>query len=83
MPYIERDENSVIKGVYRMPQGRAIEEFLPDDHPDVVEFLTPAPKVDQMALMQAKIAELEKAAVKSDPTFQVVTEQMLEPVKIG
>lgn len=38
--YIERDNQGVIKGVYRQRQPGYAEEELPDDDPRVTEYLT-------------------------------------------
>lgn len=38
MPYIERNKEGVIVGWTRHPFDGIPEEFLPDDHPEVVEF---------------------------------------------
>ncbi len=38
MPFVERDGSGVVKGTYANPQPGFAEEFLADDHPDVVAF---------------------------------------------
>ena len=55
--FIERDEQGKIKGVYRAKQDGYAEEELADDHPEVVAYLNPAPKVPQVVTMrQARLA---------------------------
>lgn len=43
MPYVERDETGVVKGVYANAQSGYAEEELADDHPDIVAFRNPPP----------------------------------------
>ena len=40
MPYVERDGTGRIKGCYGIVQPGYAEEYLPDDHPDVIAFKT-------------------------------------------
>jgi hypothetical protein len=41
MPYVERDADNKIKGVYRQPQPGYAEEFLDETHADVVTYRQP------------------------------------------
>ena len=41
MPYVQRDEGGKVMGLYRLPQPGYAEEFLPEDHADVVAYRTP------------------------------------------
>jgi hypothetical protein len=43
MPYVSRNDQAGINGVYANLQPGYAEEFLPDDDPEVVAFLNPAP----------------------------------------
>lgn len=43
MPYVERDNNGVIKGCYAVLQPGYAEEWLEDNDPEVVAFLNPPP----------------------------------------
>lgn len=60
--FIQRDENSSIKGCFRRPQEGYAEEELPDNHPDVVAFLNPQP--DQRKMADA--VECEQAKANND-----------------
>ena len=57
MPYIERDQTGKVKGVYHPMQSGYAEEFLPDDHADVIAFRAPKPALPDP--MQARLATLE------------------------
>lgn len=41
MPYVSRDERGAINGMFANKQPEFGEEYLPDDHPEVVAFLNP------------------------------------------
>jgi hypothetical protein len=61
MPYVSRDDTAKINGVYANLQPGYGEEFLPDDHPDVVAYLAP-PKVNPSAALQSLQMEIAKVA---------------------
>ncbi len=47
MPYVQRNQNGVVKGLFHNRQEGIPEEFLEDYHPEVVAFLNPpAPFTD-------------------------------------
>lgn len=46
MPYVKRDASSVVTALYARPQPGLAEEFLTDDHPDVIAYLNPPPPTD-------------------------------------
>lgn len=50
MPYVQRDGNENIIGVFAQPQPGSAEEYLADDHADVLAFL--APKVRTISRRQ-------------------------------
>jgi hypothetical protein len=59
MPFIERDSiTHAVKGCYAAAQAGYAEEFLPDNDPVVVAFLSPPPTAEQLRI----------AAFKADPT---------------
>lgn len=41
MPYVSRDDNGNINGLYANLQPGFAEEYLPDDDPEVVAFFNP------------------------------------------
>jgi hypothetical protein len=41
MPYVERDQSGKIKGLYVIRQAGYAEEYLSDDNPEVLGFLSP------------------------------------------
>ncbi|HLF59333.1 MAG TPA: hypothetical protein VI732_06855 [Alphaproteobacteria bacterium] len=47
MPYVSRDENGNIVGIFRSPIGGASEELAPED-PEVIQFLSDAGSTDQL-----------------------------------
>jgi hypothetical protein len=60
MPYVSRDENGSINGLYSNLQPGYAEEFLPDDNPEVMAFLNPPRPInpaldDQPAKTSAEI----------------------------
>lgn len=59
MIYVERDSQANIRGVYANRQEGYAEEELPDDHPDVVEFLHPV--LSHNAAIDEAIAKAESA----------------------
>ena len=55
--FVQRDNDGKIIGVYGPKQPGIAEEELSDDHPEVVAFLNPAPKIPQVVTMrQARLA---------------------------
>ena len=58
MPYVER-RNGAVAGLYANPQPGYAEEFLADDHPEVVAFTRPptATEMDDRLLNAALVAE--------------------------
>lgn len=57
--YVERDDDGAIKGVYTAPQPGYAEEALPEDHSEVVAFLTPSPVPKIITIRQARRALYE------------------------
>ena len=57
MPYVERDSDRNIAGVSRNFQRERAEEFLTDDHPDMIA-LNAAPDID--AANNAILGQIEK-----------------------
>jgi hypothetical protein len=56
MPYVERREGK-IAGLYANPQPGYAEEFLADDHAEVVAYLNPpAPVPQSVSMAQARLA---------------------------
>ena len=58
MPFVQRNRNGEITGIFANPQDYAKEE-LPDDHPDVISFLEVFP-IDPKLLMPSTSTEVEK-----------------------
>ena len=60
MPYVSRDSNGAINGMFANKQTGFAEEYLPDDDPQVVAFLNPPPPINPaLDSMQSKtIAEI-------------------------
>jgi hypothetical protein len=50
MPFVVRDKNHRVTGLYLEPNERA-SELLSIDHPDVVDFLTQACKLEQVKVL--------------------------------
>lgn len=46
MRYVQRDKDGKVIGHFARPQPGTAEEALPDDHPDIAAFNTPAPTPD-------------------------------------
>ncbi len=44
MPYVERDAENNIVGIYNVPQPGIAEELLADNDPEVITFRKPTPK---------------------------------------
>ena len=75
MPYVYRDLQGKVSGTSSHPPTDAAEEFLPDNHPEVIAYLRPPPKsaadvsvkelITQMikdgAMTQAKIDAIKAA----------------------
>lgn len=55
--FVQRDNDGKIIGVYGPKQPGIAEEELPNDHPEVLAYLNPPPKVPQVVTMrQARLA---------------------------
>jgi hypothetical protein len=68
MPYVQRDDEGNITGIFANPQPGFAEEYLPDDDPEVVAFLEnqenpPAPTVEDQVLFdhENRLRSLEGA----------------------
>lgn len=46
MPYVERDTNGIVKGLYANPQPGYAEEWIEDDDTEVIAFLNPTTPPD-------------------------------------
>jgi len=68
MPYVKRT-GGVITALYARPQPGTAEDYLPEDHPDVVEYRTPRPPTD---------AERIDAAFHGSDTARVIFEALFE-----
>lgn len=52
MPYVQR-QNGIVVGIYPVRQEGYAEEFLADNHPDVLGFPTPTPEQVRAATIRA------------------------------
>ena len=50
MPFVQRDADNKVIGIAQSDQQGWSGEFLPDDHPDVVAYLTPVETFTALAL---------------------------------
>jgi hypothetical protein len=48
MPFVRRDLRGTISGIYAKRQPGYAEEFLADDHPDIIEFREAHPVPEEM-----------------------------------
>ena len=62
MPYVRRDENGDVTGVFNVKQPRVAEEFLTDTDPEVVAFRTPPPPLTPRQQIINKL--------RADPIFK-------------
>jgi|GEM_PF-1412149 len=69
MPYVQRNQSQQVIGIFEQPQPGYAEEFLADDHADVVAFLTPpitaTPLQVRRALLAAGLLATVEAIVES------------------
>jgi hypothetical protein len=47
MPYVQRDQEGKVIGLFAQPQEGYAEEFLSDDNPEVVAFLEEQPNTPE------------------------------------
>ena len=65
MPYVER-EAGLVTGLFAVPQSGIPDEWLPDDHPDVVAFLNPPEPVTRIERRQGLRALLSQGIKRAD-----------------
>ena len=64
MPYVQRDDNQKVVGLFAKSQTGYAEEFLADDDKEVLEYLNPTPTAEE-------VAERERQeAIKGDSGLQ-------------
>ncbi|NMM43226.1 hypothetical protein HH303_01970 [Rhodospirillaceae bacterium KN72] len=74
MPYVSRDENGKINGIGDRPSGNA-KEFLPNDHPEVMQYLRGASPSVMMDRLSA--TDLEMARIAEDLIDVLITRNIL------
>ena len=74
MPYVQRDEQNNICGIFANKQSYA-EEYLEDDHPEVVTHLNPVKIPDPVAIflddLRSNPDKLNKLKAAADTTDKV------------
>lgn len=75
MPYVQRDALNKIAGCYAQRQAGYAEEFLADDHPEVVAYFNPPPPTEEELARQCRDAfsrdRLFRAKCISDLAFRL------------
>lgn len=74
MPYISRDEEGRINGIGDRPAAHA-KEFLPNDHPEVIQYLRGASPDSMMDRLSA--TDLEMARIAEDLIDVLVSRNIL------
>ena len=73
MPYVERRDKKII-AIYNRPQPKRAEKFLPDDDPEIVEFLRePEPEPSEVEILKSRLDSLENELVRKE----IITEAEL------
>ncbi|MBX4884092.1 hypothetical protein HJA90_10920 [Rhizobium bangladeshense] len=55
MPYVSRSSDGAINGVFEQPQPGTAEEFLLDDDPAVIAFMSVSPEVSSVSARQFRL----------------------------
>lgn len=68
MPYVQRDNDGNVKGLYARPQPGYAEDFLDDDHPEVVAYRTAHPMPD--ALLKPPTEEKQRQLLQDEERIE-------------
>lgn len=66
MPFVKRDDKGVVDGIYATAQPGRADEFLPDDHPDVVSRKRPEAALSAEELAEVIIANPGRPITRAD-----------------